>query len=46
MIAQKFLDMYNSFLVIYNNLYSSQTAYKLFLLKKQLNEHYDFLFFF
>ena len=43
MIAQKFLDMYNSFLVIYNNLYSSQTAYKLFLLKKQLNEHYDFL---
>ena len=43
MIAQKFLDMYNSFLVIYNNLYSSQTAYKLFLLKKQLDEHYDFL---
>ena len=43
MIAQKFLDMYNSFLAIYNNLYSSQTAYKLFLLKKQLNEHYDFL---
>ena len=43
MIAQKFLDMYNSFLTIYNNLYSSQTAYKLFLLKKQLNEHYDFL---
>lgn len=43
MVAQKFLDMYNSFLVIYNNLYSSQTAYKLFLLKKQLNEHYDFL---
>ena len=43
MIAQKFLDMYNSFLVIYNNLYSSQTAYKLFLLKKQLTEHYDFL---
>ena len=45
MIAQKFLDMYNSFLVIYNNLYSSQTAYKLFLLKKQLDEHYDFLIF-
>ena len=43
MIAQKFLDMYNSFLIIYNNLYSSQTAYKLFLLKKQLDEHYDFL---
>ena len=43
MIAQKFLDMYNSFLAIYNNLYSSQTAYKLFLLKKQLDEHYDFL---
>ena len=43
MIAQKFLDMYNSFLAIYNNLYSSQTAYKWFLLKKQLNEHYDFL---
>ena len=45
MIAQKFLDMYNSFLAIYNNLYSSQTAYKLFLLKKQLNEHYDFFIF-
>ena len=43
MIAQKFLDMYNSFLTIYNNLYSSQTAYKLFLLKKQLDEQYDFL---
>ena len=43
MIAPKFLDMYNSFLIIYNNLYSSQTAYKLFLLKKQLDEHYDFL---
>ena len=43
MIAQKFLNMYNSFLAIYNNLYSSQTAYKLFLLKKQLDEHYDFL---
>lgn len=43
MIAQKFLDMYNSFLAIYNNLYSSQTAYKLFLLKKQLDEQYDFL---
>ena len=43
MIAQKFLNLYNSFSSIYNNQYSSQTAYKLFLLKKQLTEHYDFL---
>lgn len=43
MLAQDFLNTYNSFLKIYNYSYLPQTSYNLYLLKRSLQKHYDFL---
>lgn len=43
MVAQLFLNIYNTFMKVWDYVYPPQTSYHLYLLKKELQSHYDFL---